>query len=320
MLGLKFDQIEFLGLNFAHMDETQALEWLLKRSREMRFSYVVTPNVDHMVQLHRDPAALGPVYEEAHLRLCDSKVISLMGRWSGLKLPVVTGSGLTARMLSKPLPAGTRIAMVGGNQRQREWLAKTQPEAVFFYHEPPMGLRTNLEAQADAAAFVETVKADIILITCGAPQSELIANLIHMRGIARGVALCVGASLEFITGEKRRAPAWIQKMCMEWAFRLYCEPRRLARRYLIDGPQIFAIWRQWTRAKALRPLQGAGDGPFAAPALPEANATMVVTAVKPEPGYDFGGETPFADPVPVPIALPQQSAGRLMGASMSKTH
>jgi N-acetylglucosaminyldiphosphoundecaprenol N-acetyl-beta-D-mannosaminyltransferase len=280
-------ETEFLGLNFMQMDEGQALEWLFERSKQESFSYVVTPNVDHIVQLYRDPELLDHVYSEAHLRLCDSRVIALMAQMSGQDLPFVTGSGLTARMLSKPLPAGTSIAEI-------------------FYHEPPMGLRTNLAAQADAAAFVEKVRADIVLITVGAPQSELIASLIHSRGAARGVALCVGASLEFITGEKRRAPPWVQALAMEWAFRLVCEPRRLARRYLVDGPRIFSIWRQWSKAGgSLRPLPGVLPAPAGSTVAWQPHAEIGPESGRLQPTFTVSEETPrFGDATPAPEVVP----------------
>lgn len=245
------EETEYLDLHFAQIDEGEALAWVMRRSRSAEFSYVVTPNVDHIVQLHRDAGEsanhlLDRAYHEADLRLCDSRIVTMMGRWNNLALSLVTGSGLVARMVSKPLPTGLRIALVGGNDRQRAWLASKQPDCEIIHYQPPMGLRTNMEAQAVVAAFVEETAADITLLTVGAPQSELIANLIRKRGRARGVALCVGASLEFLTGEKRRAPEWVQSLSMEWAFRLLSEPRRLARRYLIDGPRIFLIWYRWT--------------------------------------------------------------------------
>jgi exopolysaccharide biosynthesis WecB/TagA/CpsF family protein len=61
-----------------------------------------------------------------------------------------------------------------------------------------------------------------------------------VRGRARGLALCVGASLNFITGSERRAPQWMQQAGIEWLYRLLHNPRRLAGRYLIRGPRFFA--------------------------------------------------------------------------------
>jgi exopolysaccharide biosynthesis WecB/TagA/CpsF family protein len=246
-------EVDFLGLGFARLDLAGARDWVLMRARASGFAYVATPNVDHMVRLHRAAdAALWQVYREADLRLCDSRILARLARWSGLDLPVVAGSDLTARLLSRPLPQGTRIALVGGSAAQRDWLAAARPEAVLVHHQPPMGLRTNAAAQAAAAAFIESARAHLILLTVGAPQSEIVARLVKARGKAGGVALCVGASLEFLTGEKRRAPRFVRALSLEWAFRLLSEPRRLWRRYLVEGPAIFAIWLRWRRSLKIR--------------------------------------------------------------------
>jgi N-acetylglucosaminyldiphosphoundecaprenol N-acetyl-beta-D-mannosaminyltransferase len=237
---------EFLGLRFARCDLAEALDWVLDRSRQRGFGYVVTPNVDHVVRLCRaDDPALWRIYEEADLRLCDSRILARLARWSGLDLPVVAGSDLTARLLSRPLPAGTRIALIGGSAAQFDWLRAARPEAEHFHHQPPMGLRADTAAQAEAAAFIESARPHLVLLTVGAPQSEIVAQLVKRRGQADGVALCVGASLEFLTGEKRRAPRFLQALSLEWAFRLLSEPRRLWRRYLVEGPAILSIWLRW---------------------------------------------------------------------------
>jgi exopolysaccharide biosynthesis WecB/TagA/CpsF family protein len=112
-----------------------------------------------------------------------------------------------------------------------------------------MGLRTDHAAQAAVVAFVEKARPHLTLLTVGSPQSEIIAQLIKSRSKAGGVALCVVASLEFLTREKRRAPRFIQTLKLEWAFRLVSEPRRLWRRYLADGPAIIGIWRRWQRQR-----------------------------------------------------------------------
>jgi N-acetylglucosaminyldiphosphoundecaprenol N-acetyl-beta-D-mannosaminyltransferase len=237
---------EFLGLHFAYCDLAAAHEWVLQHSRGPEFSCVLTPNVDHMVRLHRDDdPVLWQIYREADLHLCDSRILARLAHWSGLDLPVVAGSDLTARLLSQALPQGTRIALIGGSVAQRDWLAAARPEAELFHHQPPMGLRTDATAQEAAVFFIETVRPHLVLLTVGAPQSEIVAHLVKARGQAKGVALCVGASLEFLTGEKRRAPRVVQAISMEWAFRLLNEPRRLWRRYLVDGPAILGIWLRW---------------------------------------------------------------------------
>lgn len=247
--------VDFLDLRFAHCDMAGALEWVFGFRQHSGFAYIVTPNVDHVVRLHRargdaDGDLLWRAYREADLCLCDSRILSLLARRSQIDLPVVAGSDLTAHLLSTPLPEGTRIALIGGNQAQCDWLKTHLPTAEICQHQPPMGLRTNRAAQEEAARFVEQVEPHMTLFTVGAPQSELVAHLLKSRGKAQGVALCIGASIEFLTGEKRRAPRFMQAMNMEWAFRLISEPRRLWRRYLMEGPAIVSIWLRWDRHKA----------------------------------------------------------------------
>jgi UDP-N-acetyl-D-mannosaminuronic acid transferase (WecB/TagA/CpsF family) len=55
------------------------------------------------------------------------------------------------------------------------------------------------------------------------------------------LALCIGASINFLTGSERRAPRWMQLIGFEWLYRLMNDPRRLAKRYLVRGPRIFLL-------------------------------------------------------------------------------
>jgi hypothetical protein len=79
------------------------------------------------------------------------------------------------------------------------------------------------------------------LLAVGAPQQEAVAQLLKTRGIARGLVLCIGASINFLTGDERRAPLWMQRGGMEWFYRLMQAPGRMAKRYLVRGPRVFGL-------------------------------------------------------------------------------
>ena len=66
-------------------------------------------------------------------------------------------------------------------------------------------------------------------------------------GSAKGIGLCCGASLDFLSGKTDRAPEWMRRTRLEWLHRLASEPGRLGRRYLIEGPAIFRIWQRARR-------------------------------------------------------------------------
>lgn len=256
----------FLGLDFDMLDDAAATNAVLRTCRGEGFAYVVTPNVDHMVKLHDKPTDddLWTAYREADLCLCDSRILQALARRSGVELPLVPGSDLTLGLLERLSDRiDLSIAVVGGNAALELALARLYPGPRWIHHVPPMGVLANKAAQDDIVAFVERAKADLVFFAIGAPQSELLCHRIALAGNARGVALCTGASLEFVTGAKRRAPPLLQRLKLEWLFRLMSEPGRLWRRYLLEGPAIFRIWYRWHRQ--LSPHRGAASestGPY----------------------------------------------------------
>ncbi len=237
----------FLGLRMARLSLDQAVDHVIAGAAGGTYSYVVTPNVDHVVQLHQSRsdsrvASFAEAYTAAGLVLCDSRILQRLARLSGLALPVVPGSDLTRAMIEDPRMSGRTIAIIGGSSTLVPALERLVTGIVFTQLRPPMNVLANDAAMADIERFVANQRADVVLFAMGAPQSEIAAHRCLRSGRARGIGLCVGASLEFIIGEKRRAPRWMQRIGLEWAFRLGSEPRRLWRRYLVEGPRIFAIW------------------------------------------------------------------------------
>lgn len=239
---------EFLGLRFAALSLEATKDKILDRPSGADFAYVVTPNVDHVVRLDQSPeknpagAAFARAYSDAWLVLCDSRVLARLARLSGRRLSLVPGSDLTAALLSDPRIAGRRVAVVGGRPGLIESLQRHVPSATFVQHRPPMNVLHEPDAMAAIETFVTDAQGDLTIFAIGAPQSEIAAQRVLRAGRSRGVALAAGASLEFLVGDKPRAPRWLRAAGLEWAFRLATEPRRLWRRYLIDGPRVFAIW------------------------------------------------------------------------------
>lgn len=251
------DPVEFLGLSFATLNIDQVASWVRDALAAPRFRYVVTPNVDHVVRLNNDSAApwhaaFAAAERDADLCINDSRILARLARASGLSLPVVPGSDLTRILIDGGMPPGARIALIGGSSGDATWLQGRLTAADVRHFEPPMGVRDNPAAQRTIVDFVEANQPHLTLFAIGAPQSEIVAHQLQQRGTARGVGLCIGASIEFLTGAKRRAPRAIQRLGLEWAFRLLSEPRRLWRRYLVEGPPIFAIWWRWRGARPPR--------------------------------------------------------------------
>ena len=250
--GATLAPIPFLDLNFSPLSFDDVLAEIRTRAASKSFSYIVTPNVDHVVKLKpnslgKNTEAFNAAYAAAALQTCDSRILRRIGRYFGLNLPLVTGSDLTAALFNEHIANYERITIIGGNETMVAALRERFPGPDYRQHIPPMGVLSNQIAIDEIVAFIAAERAPITLFAIGAPQSEICAHKCLIDGRSTGVGLCVGASIDFILGRRKRAPRWMQKAGLEWAFRLLSEPARLWRRYLIEGPRIFYLAAIWSR-------------------------------------------------------------------------
>lgn len=240
--------IWFLNSAFDKIDLDVALTRISERKASKPFAFVVTPNVDHLVRLETD-TVLATLYAQAWLTVCDSRVLELIGRFSGEKIDVTPGSDLTARLFDKVIDPDETVTIIGASSDVIDAVTARYGLTDVRWHEPPMGLRHSREALEDCARFVAENPARFIFMCVGSPQQELVAEACLDRGDCTGLGLCVGASLDFLGGKTERAPEWMQRSRLEWMHRLASEPRRMWRRYLVDGPKVFLLWRRWRKAQ-----------------------------------------------------------------------
>lgn len=231
--------VRLLGLDFADMDAATAAAWLAARPPDAPFGYVVTPNADHLVRVGRD-AGLAEVYRGALLRLMDSRVVARFARGLGLPAPAVaTGADVTACLIRHHLRPGERVTILGLHKRDLGPLMDLCGLAPPDHFNPPMGFWRDPALMDEALAFALAHPARFTFLAVGSPQQERLAAAIAATGQAVGVGLCIGASLEFLAGAERRAPAWMQEAGLEWAYRFSQNPRRMASRYLLRSPLVF---------------------------------------------------------------------------------
>ncbi len=206
------------------------------------FGYVVTPNVDHLIRFHEEPA-FRALYADASYVLLDSRFLSHIFRvWKGLRIPVCTGSDLTEQLFARVIAPEDKIVLIGCSAEQANRLAQRYGLKGLRHYNPPMGFINDPQQVAACLQFVEAQGPfRFCFLAVGAPQQEVLAHELKTRGIARGLAFCIGASVNFLTGVERRAPLWLQLAGMEWLYRLLQNPGRLARRYLVRGLRVFSL-------------------------------------------------------------------------------
>ena len=223
-----------------------------------RFGYVVTPNVDHIIR-HSQDGTFRALYTQATYSFLDSRFLAnLLGTFKPQRIRVCLGSDLTGAILRCVIKSDDVAILVGGCAKQAEELRNKYKLKSLLHIEPPMNLISNEEAIEECLKAIEAASPfRFCFLAIGSPQQEIVASKLKERGRARGLALCVGAAVNFLTGAEKRAPLVMQQMGFEWLYRLIRNPKRLARRYLVRAPRIFPLL--WTLDIRLRRPTAIGE-------------------------------------------------------------
>ena len=224
----------FMTLDFADGDRPALLARVAALARGP-YGYVVTPNVDHVVKL-MDGRVEREVYDGAALKVCDSRILAHLARLRGKALAVYPGSDLTADLLASG--HDLTIGVFGPDHAAFKDLAARFPHRRLTFIEAPM-LTPGTPGWTAAVEAAARADWDVLLACVSFPKQELFAHALHIAGRERGVTLCVGASVDFLTGRQHRAPVLFQRLSLEWLHRLLSQPRRMFRRYVVEGPAIF---------------------------------------------------------------------------------
>jgi exopolysaccharide biosynthesis WecB/TagA/CpsF family protein len=204
------------------------------------YGYVATPNVDGLIRVY-ESESFREGYARAAYVLLDSRVAAFLFRLvHRIRVPVAPGSDLTAAMLQQVIRPEDRLLIIGSTEQQAQAVRERFGLKDLIHYNPPMGFIRDPVAVEACLQFMESASPfRYCLIAVGDPQGVIIAHRLAERGRARGLALIIGASIDFITGKQQRAPTWMQRIGFEWLYRLSCNPRRLAWRYLVRGPKFF---------------------------------------------------------------------------------
>jgi N-acetylglucosaminyldiphosphoundecaprenol N-acetyl-beta-D-mannosaminyltransferase len=230
------------GVRIDVVDEQQARQRILSGLAEGAGGIVVTVNIDHMVRCRRDPAYHSLV-DRAELVVADGMPLVWASRLQGTALPErVAGSSVTLSLAADLAEQGRSLFLLGGNPGVAEAAGRVLAERfsglrIAGTYCPPFGFEQDqTEMQRIREALCAT-QPDVVYVGLGSPKQEWLIDQLRKQlpDLSTAWWLGVGISLSFITGEVHRAPWWVQRLGLEWIHRMVQEPRRLFRRYVIDG-------------------------------------------------------------------------------------
>ncbi len=222
------------------MQEALAVLWELIRSPNYGCAYVVTPNLDHarMLQENHD---LQAAYAAARLRLVDGMPLVWAARILGRPVPErVAGSDLVPALMAsataeRPLSFFLLGAAPGVADRAASAMTAQNPHLrCVGCHSPPLGFENVADENQRIVDLVASASPDVLVVGLGAPKQELWVHR-HQTRLRTKVALCAGATIDFMAGAISRAPKWMQATGLEWVHRMASQPSRLLPRYAKDA-------------------------------------------------------------------------------------
>lgn len=234
------------------MDEALVkMDELIQRDKN---AYVVTPNVDHIIQLEHG-GELVEVYKHADLILTDGKPLIWISKWYGTPIKEkISGSDLFPKLCEKAAKKGYTMYFLGAAEgvaakAAENLMGKYPGLQVVGTYSPPYGFEKDEAELYKIIQQIKEVSPHILITGLGSPKQELF--ILHYREeLGVPLSLGLGASLDFEAGNVKRAPKWMSDHGLEWLYRIIQEPKRLAKRYLVDDMTIFRLAIKYKKVKS----------------------------------------------------------------------
>lgn len=242
-------RIKFMNTCIDNLTMSETLNEIDKLIQKKICSYVVTPNVDHIVRLEKDEE-LQKVYKNASLILTDGKPLIWISKW--YKTPIkekISGSDLFPRVCQLAANKNYTMYLLGAAEgvadtATRNLMKKYPGLNIVGTYSPPFGFEKNEQEMNKIKAQIQNVHPDILIVGLGCPKQEKFMYY-HCKELGVPISFGLGASIDFEAGNIKRAPKWMSNHGLEWLYRFSKEPKRLFKRYFVDDIKIIQVARKY---------------------------------------------------------------------------
>ncbi|MGZ4181591.1 MAG: WecB/TagA/CpsF family glycosyltransferase [Solirubrobacteraceae bacterium] len=238
--------VPLMGLDFAAVSEQETIEYVLRGVAEGRGGWICPANLDVLRQWRSD-SEVRDLMAGADLVVADGMPLLWAGGLQGSPLPErVAGSTLIVSLSAAAAEADASIFLLGGNPGTAEAAVeqlkvRTPGLRLAGTLCPPYGFETDPDFLDRLEQSLHDASPDIVYVALGFPKQERLIVKLRKR-FPRVWFMSCGISFSFVAGEIQRAPVLVQRIGLEWLHRLVQEPKRLYRRYLLQGiPFLFAL-------------------------------------------------------------------------------
>ena len=242
-------RIKFMNTDIDNLTMAETLNEIDKLIQKKNCSYVVTPNVDHIVRLEKDEE-LQKVYKNASLILTDGKPLIWISKW--YKTPIkekISGSDLFPRVCQLAANKNYTMYLLGAAEGVADTAAKNLMKKypglnIVGTYSPPFRFEKSKQEMNKIKTQIQDVHPDILIVGLGCPKQEKFMYY-HCKKLGVPISFGLGASIDFEAGNIKRAPKWMSNHGLEWLYRFSKEPKRLFKRYFVDDLKIIQVARKY---------------------------------------------------------------------------
>jgi exopolysaccharide biosynthesis WecB/TagA/CpsF family protein len=256
--GPASERVTLGGTRVCILGTAQALEMIMNRAgtKAVRPLAVASANLGHVRHFGEGSRWQGVLEEDQSplewLALLDgAPLVTRAKQLTGRQWPRLAGNDLIEPILDEAERRGFRLGFLAGTREAHELIrakfARERPGLIVSGWWSPD--RPALNDAAESAAIVAEIAAagvDVLLVCLGKPKQELWWIKEHGTASGANVLLAFGAVVDFLAGRRERVPKMVSELGAEWVWRLALEPRRLARRYLVEGAQAYITLQNYS--------------------------------------------------------------------------
>jgi N-acetylglucosaminyldiphosphoundecaprenol N-acetyl-beta-D-mannosaminyltransferase len=243
-LGSSSERINILGVGLSAINMTQALEQMVAWIEMRQMAYIVVAPV-YTLMVSQFNAVYREIVNRANMVTPDGMPLVFLTRWMGHpNVRRVYGPDLMLAFSSLAATQGYTSFYYGGHAGVPDQLAEVLTHRfaglkVVGTYSPPFR-PLDQDEKKQVIDMINAANPDVVWVGLGSPKQDFwVAE--YRKELTAPILIGVGAAFDFLIGRRPQAPGWMQRYALEWLFRLYHEPRRLWRRYLIYNP-LFVIF------------------------------------------------------------------------------
>lgn len=247
------NRIKFMNISIDNLTMSEAIKKIDHLVQTKKGAYVVTPNVDHIVQVETDNE-LKEVYKNADLILTDGKPLIWISKLYGYPIKEkISGSDIFPLICALADKKGYSMYFLGGKEGVAI-KAITNLKRKFInlkvvgYYSPPYGFENNNDEIEKIINMIKKANPDILIVALGCPKQEKFMYF-NCKKLRVPISLGLGATIDFEAGTIKRAPKWMSNNGLEWLYRITQEPKRMIKRYFIDDRKIFKLIYKYRKQK-----------------------------------------------------------------------